>query len=72
MKKKFLDLGKQPIANRFIDSVDIGKEFFYNLSVGFDVDTKLITHMEYIDAPMMFNENYTFIPKLKKIFAMEK
>ena len=45
MKKKFLDLGKQPIANRFIDSVDIGKEFFYNLSVGFDVDTKLITHM---------------------------
>ena len=66
MKKKFLDLGKQPIDNRFIDSVDIGKEFFYNLSVGFDVDTKLITHMEYIDAPMMFNENYTYRGSMSK------
>jgi len=66
MKKKFLDLGKQPIANRFIDSVDIGKEFFYNLSVGFDIDTKLITHMEYVDAPMMFNENYTYRGSMSK------
>ncbi len=58
MKQQFLDLGTQPIANRFLTTDDVTDEFFYNLSVGFDNDTKLVTHMEYVDPPLMFNENY--------------
>ena len=32
MKKKFLNLGKQPLANSFLSSIK-KNEFFYNLSV---------------------------------------
>ena len=58
-KQEFLNLGRQPIANKFITAEDISSEFFYDLKVGFDNETKLVTHMEYVDPPLMFNENYT-------------
>ena len=54
-KTKFLDLGKQPIANRFLSKDDFEDEFFYHLEVGLDQETMLVTHMNYVDAPMMFN-----------------
>jgi len=60
MKIEFLDLGKQPIANRFITENEKPNEFFYDLKVGFDIDTKLVTHMNYVDPPLMFNENYSY------------
>jgi methylation protein EvaC len=31
-----------------------------------DIDTKLITHMEYVDPPMMFNENYAYRGSMSK------
>ena len=60
MKKQFLDLGKQPIANGFLYEEEINDEFFFNLKVGFDKKTKLVTQMEYVDPPLMFNENYSY------------
>jgi methylation protein EvaC len=60
MKKQFLDLGKQPIANGFLHKEEINSEFFFNLKVGFDEETKLVTQMEYVDPPLMFNENYSY------------
>ena len=36
MKKEFLDLGKQPIANKFLNEDEITDEFFFNLKVVFD------------------------------------
>ena len=39
--KKFLSLGKQPLANAFIAPDEGQDEFFYNLKVGFDKETKL-------------------------------
>jgi len=60
MKKEFLNLGQQPIANKFIKTEDIPTEFKYNLAVGFDNTTKLVTHMEYVDPPLMFNNEYTY------------
>ena len=65
MKKEFLDLGKQPIANGFLPS-KIDNEFFFNLKVGFDEDTKLITQMQYVDPPLMFNENYAYRGSMSK------
>ncbi len=59
-KKQFLDLGKQPIANGFLHKEEINNEFFFNLKVGFDEETKLVTQMEYVDPPLMFNENYSY------------
>ena len=59
-KHKFLDLGIQPIANRFLDKNNFDNEFFYHLEVGLDEETMLVTHMNYVDAPMMFNDNYAY------------
>ncbi len=36
MKKEFLDLGRQPIANKFLREDEFKDEFFYNLKVVFD------------------------------------
>ena len=66
MKKQFLNLGKQPIANGFLNKNQIKDEFFYNLRVGFDEKTKLVTQMEYIDLPLMFNENYAYRGSMSK------
>ena len=52
MKIKFLNLGKQPITNSFLKNVDkktINKEFFYNLSVGFDKKSYLVSLMKHVD-----------------------
>ena len=52
MKKKFLDLGMQPITNSFIKKVDkktLKKEYFYNLSVGFNKKNYLISLMKCVD-----------------------
>jgi len=60
MKKEFLNLGKQPIANGFLCEKEIKNEFFFDLKVGFDKETKLVTQMEYVDPSLMFNENYAY------------
>lgn len=66
MKKEFLNLGKQPIANGFLYQDDIKNEFFYDLKIGFDEETKLVTHMRYVDPPLMFNENYAYRGSMSK------
>jgi len=65
-KIKFLDLGRQPIANRFLNEDEFENEFFYNLGVGFDQDTGLVTQMDYVDAPMMFNDEYAYRGSMSK------
>ena len=65
-KEKFLDLGKQPIANGFLTEDEFDEEFFYPLSVGFDKDTCLVTHMDYVDPKIMFNENYAYRGSMSK------
>lgn len=67
MKKiEFLDLGKQPIANRFLKESEISDEYFYHLKVGFDTETNLVTHIDYVDPPMMFNETYAYRGSMSK------
>jgi methylation protein EvaC len=66
-KIKFLDLGKQPIANGFLDSTeDFENEFFYDLSVGYDIDTGLVTQMNYVDKELMFNDSYAYRGSMSK------
>ena len=66
-KIKFLDLGRQPIANGFLDNTeDFENEFFYDLSVGYDIDTGLITQMDYVDKERMFNDSYAYRGSMSK------
>ena len=66
MKKQFLDLGKQPIANGFLYKDQIKNEYFFNLGVAFDEDTKLVTQTEYVDPPLMFNDEYAYRGSMSK------
>ena len=60
-KTKFLDLGTQPIANGFLKESDLDKdEYTFNLSVGICSDTFLVSLMDFVDPPKMFNESYPF------------
>ena len=61
MKVKFLDLGKQPIANGFLRPDQTNDEFFFNLSIGFDRETKLVSLMEFVDKGKLFNEDYVYV-----------
>ena len=61
MKKKFLNLGKQPITNSFLKDVHkktIKKEFFYNLSVGFNKKNYLVSLMKHVDPKKQFTDQY--------------
>tara|TARA_R110000824_G_scaffold389607_1_gene585776 strand:- start:844 stop:2007 length:1164 start_codon:yes stop_codon:yes gene_type:complete len=66
MKKEFLDLGKQPIANGFLYKDGIDDEYFFNLGVAFDEETKLVTQTEYVDPKLMFNDEYVYRGSMSK------
>lgn len=58
MIKKVLDLGMQPITNAYLTKNDISNEFLFNLSIGFDEETTLVSLMEFVKPQMMFNDTY--------------
>jgi len=60
MKREFLDLGKQPIANGFLNKDEFHNEFFFDLKAVFDEETKLVSLKEFVAPEMMFNENYAY------------
>ena len=63
MIKKFLDLGMQPLANKFLTKKDIikkNKELFYHLEVGFDSKTKLVSILNTVPSKKMFDDNYAY------------
>jgi len=61
MKKKFLNLLKQPITNSYLRKIDkktIKKEFFYNLSVGFDDKNYLVSLINPINPKKQYTDKY--------------
>lgn len=59
-KREFLDLGRQPIANRFLNKDEFDDEFFFDLKVTFDEETKLVSLKEFVEPELMFNDNYAY------------
>ena len=63
MIKKFLDLGMQPLANKYLTKKDIikkNKELFYHLEVGFNSKTKLVSIINTVSSKKMFDVNYPY------------
>jgi|TARA_R110000824_G_scaffold6775_6_gene31319 methylation protein EvaC len=60
MKKEFLDLGKQPIANKFLNKGEFNNEFLFDLKAVFDDETKLVSLKEFVAPEMMFNDEYAY------------
>jgi len=59
-KKEFLDLGRQPIANKFLKEDEFKDEFFFDLKVVFDEDTKLVSLKDFVKPELMFNDEYAY------------
>jgi hypothetical protein len=52
-------LGRQPIANKFLREDEFKDEFFYNLKVVFDDDTKLVSLKDFgFEEKMSIGEHY--------------
>ena len=47
LKKKFLDLGQQPLANNYLESLS-KKEFFYRLEVSYNFTNSLVSLTKFI------------------------
>ncbi|MDA9604335.1 class I SAM-dependent methyltransferase [Candidatus Pelagibacter sp.] len=61
MKKKFLNLGRQPIANSFLASnskKSLSREFFYNLSVSFDTKSFLVSVTNPVNPKIQYTDKY--------------
>ncbi len=67
--KKFLDLGLQPLANKYLTRKDLiikRKEQFYHLEVGFDNKTKLVSILNKVSSQKMFDNNYPYRSSMSK------
>ena len=61
MKKNFLDLGKQPIANSFLSSISkksIKNEYFYRLLVCFDTKNFLVSVKNPVNPKIQYTDKY--------------
>ena len=56
----FMDFGKMPIANGFIEKENFQKEFFFNMEVGFNDELSLFQLNDHPKPEKMFNKNYPF------------
>ena len=56
---KFLDLGKQPLANNFLSKYD-SKQPIYNLKLFFNDSNKLVSISKRIPSKIMFNNKYPY------------
>ena len=61
MKKDFLNLGRQPIANSFLSSISrnsIKSEYFYNLNISFDTKTFLVSIKKPVNPKIQYTDKY--------------
>ena len=61
MKKNFLNLGRQPLANSFLASNskrNTSKEFFYNLNISFDTSSYLVAVAKPVNPKFQYTDKY--------------
>ena len=61
MKKKFLNLWRQPLANSFLASNskrNTSKEFFYNLNISFDTSSYLVAVAKPVNPKFQYTDKY--------------
>ena len=56
----FMNFGKMPLANGFLNKKDFQSEFFFNMEVGFSEDISLFQLNDHPKPTQMFNKNYPF------------
>ena len=64
--KTVMSFGKMPMANGFLKKSDFGKEFFYNLKVGFNEKNFLFQVGNHPRSSKIFNDKYPFFTHKSK------
>ena len=73
MKKKFLNLLKQPITNSYLNTINkrnIKKEYFYNLSVIFNTQNFLVSLSKPVDPRKQYTNKYAH--RASQSFTMQQ
>jgi len=73
MNKKFLDLGYQPLANKYLRSyrkLSANKKELYKLTVGFNTKTKLVSLIKKIPDKKMFDSSYPYKSSMSKTMTV--
>ena len=65
----FMSFGKMPIANGFLKNEQFGKEFFFDMEVGFSEDVSLFQLKDHPSPEQMFNERYPFFTSSSKFMT---
>ena len=65
----FLDLGKMPIANGFLNKKNNKKEFFYKLKCAFNKKLSLFQIVDFPSPKKMFNKDYPFYTSSSKFMV---
>ena len=63
MIRKFLDLGLQPLANKYLTKKDLVKkkvEYYYHLEIGFNTSSKLVSILNTVPSKKMFDKEYPY------------
>lgn len=60
MKREFLNLGRQPLSNKFLKREQFKDEFFFNLVILFDEETKLVSMKNFVEPELNFNNEYPY------------
>ena len=69
MIKKFLDLGLQPLANKYLTKKDLLRkkiEYYYHLEIGFNTNTKLVSILNTVPSKKMFDTKYPYRASMSK------
>ena len=69
MIKKFLDLGLQPLANKYLTKKDLLRkkiEYYYHLEIGFNTNTKLVSILNTVPSKKMFDKKYPYRASMSK------
>ncbi|MAF13912.1 MAG: SAM-dependent methyltransferase [Parcubacteria group bacterium] len=65
-----IDFGKMPIANAFLTEDQFKDEFFYDMVLGYDANTKAIGLINKVPPEKMFHENYAFFSSTSQGMAL--
>ena len=58
--EEFINFGKQPIANGFLNEEQFSNEYFFDMMVGFCPNCKMVQLFEQPNREQMFHEDYAF------------
>lgn len=58
--EKIFSFGRMPIANGFLAPEQFADEYFFELAIGFNPESRMLQLTERVDERKMFHENYAF------------